>query len=167
MHYSIFLNTMHSPTKKLKYACFPQNRSMFSHVSLLLCPFYNLYTWKLNHDVIIWNKKWGVIRNILGNTLGIYQKKNLTPKQTPLWGKCESPLTFPKMGLRSPSGFLKIQNAIIGVKTPCIDVFFIPLERFWSVDVQNGLTWAIWTYATQVIVERKAGSQIDNLTPDH
>jgi hypothetical protein len=46
-------------------------------------------------------------------------------------------------------------------------VFFIPLERPWSVDVENGLVWAIWTSAAQVIVERKAGSQIGSLTPDH
>jgi len=43
------------------------------------------------------------------------------------------------MGLGSPPGLPKTQNSIAGVKTPCIELFFIPLERSWSVDVQNGL----------------------------
>jgi hypothetical protein len=41
------------------------------------------------------------------------------------------------------------------------------LERFWSVDVQNGLALAIWTFAAQVMCKRKAGSQTGNLTLDH
>jgi hypothetical protein len=48
-------------------------------------------------------------------------------------------LTLPKVGTWSPSGLLKTQSLIAGVKTPCIEVFFISLERFWSIDVQNGL----------------------------
>ncbi len=46
-------------------------------------------------------------------------------------------------------------------------MFFIPLERPWSLDVENGFAWAIWTYAAQVMVERKAGSQTGSLTLDH
>jgi hypothetical protein len=46
-------------------------------------------------------------------------------------------------------------------------VFFIPLERSQSVDVENGLAWAIQTSATQVMVRRKVESQIGNLIPDH
>jgi hypothetical protein len=64
-------------------------------------------------------------------------------------------------------GLPKTQNAIAGVKTPCIEVFFIPLEISWSVYVRNGLAWAIWTSATQVMVERRVGSQTASLTPDH
>jgi len=41
--------------------------------------------------------------------------------------------------VRSPITLPKIQKSIARVKTPCIEVFFIPLERFQSVDVQNGL----------------------------
>jgi hypothetical protein len=41
------------------------------------------------------------------------------------------------------------------------------LERPWSVDVENGLTWTIRTFAAQVMVERRAESQTGNLTPDH
>jgi hypothetical protein len=44
-------------------------------------------------------------------------------------GSVRSPLTLPKMGLGSPPGLPKIQNTIAGVKTPHIDIFFIPLER--------------------------------------
>jgi len=54
-------------------------------------------------------------------------------------GSVRSPLTLLKMGLGSPPGLLKIQDAIVGVKTPCIEVFFIPLKRSQSVDVHNGL----------------------------
>jgi hypothetical protein len=38
-------------------------------------------------------------------------------------------LTLPKVGTWNPLGLLKIQSLIVGVKTPCIGVFFIPLER--------------------------------------
>ncbi len=76
-------------------------------------------------------------------------------------------LTLPKVGSWSPLGLPKTQSSIIIVKTPCIEVFFMSLERSWSVDVQNGLVWAIWTSAAQIMVERRAGSQTANLTPDH
>jgi len=76
-------------------------------------------------------------------------------------------LTFPKWGLGSPSGLTKLQSSIARVKTPCIGVFFISLESYQSVDVENGLAWAIWTFATQVMAKRKAGSLIGSLTLDH
>jgi hypothetical protein len=55
--------------------------------------------------------------------------------------------TLPKVGTWSPPGLLKIQSLIAGVKTPCIEVSFIPLKISWSLDVQNGLAWIIWTSA--------------------
>jgi len=76
-------------------------------------------------------------------------------------------LTLPKLGLGSPSGFPKFQSSIVGAKTPCIEVLFISLKSYQSVDVENGLTWAIWTSTTQVMAKRKVRSQIDSLTPDH
>jgi hypothetical protein len=76
-------------------------------------------------------------------------------------------LTLPKLGTWSPLGFLKTQSLIAGVKTPRIGVFLISSERSWSVDVQNGLAWVIWTYVAQVMGKRRVGSQIGNLTPDH
>jgi hypothetical protein len=48
-------------------------------------------------------------------------------------------LTLPKWGLGSPLGFPRVHNLIAGVKTPRLEVFFIPLERSWSVDVKNAL----------------------------
>jgi hypothetical protein len=65
-----------------------------------------------------------------------------------LWGGVSQPhfegsvrlaLTLPKMGLGNPLGLPKTQNSIVGVKTPHLEVFFILLERFQSVDVLNGL----------------------------
>jgi hypothetical protein len=76
-------------------------------------------------------------------------------------------LTLPKLGLGSPPGLPKLQSSIAGVKTPCIEVFFISLERYQNVDVKNGLAWTIWTSTAQVMTKRKAKSQIDNLTLDH
>jgi hypothetical protein len=88
-----------------------------------------------------------------------------TMSQPHFEGSVRSPLTLPKMGLGSPPGLLKIQNSIAGVKTPRLEMFFISLERSWSVNVQNILAWATWTYTTQVMVERKAGSQTDSSLP--
>jgi hypothetical protein len=85
-------------------------------------------------------------------------------------GNVRSPLTLPKMGLGSPPKLSKTQSAITGVKTPCIEVFFILLQSSWNLDVQNGLAWAIWTFAAQVMGERRAGSQTSqtgSLTPDN
>jgi len=86
---------------------------------------------------------------------------------TPLWASVRMKLTLPKVGTWSPPGLPKIQNLIAGVKTPCIGMFFIPLERSWSVNAQNGLAWTIWTSEAQVMGKRRAGSQIGSLTPDH
>ncbi len=48
-------------------------------------------------------------------------------------------LTLPKVGTWSPPGLPQLQSSIAEVKTPRFEVLFIPLERFQSVDVQNGL----------------------------
>ncbi len=76
-------------------------------------------------------------------------------------------LTLSKWGLGSPPRLPKLQSSIVGVKTPCIELLLISLESYQSVNVENGLTWAIWTSTTQVMAKRKAGNQIGNLTPDH
>jgi hypothetical protein len=44
-----------------------------------------------------------------------------------------------KWGLESPLGLPKLQNSIAGIKTPHIEEFFISLESYQSVDVENGL----------------------------
>jgi len=76
-------------------------------------------------------------------------------------------LTLPKVGTWSPPGLPQLQSSIVEVKTPCLEMFFILLERPRSVDVENGLTWAIRTSVAQFMVERRVGSQIASLTPDH
>jgi hypothetical protein len=76
-------------------------------------------------------------------------------------------LALPKSGNLESSGTLKTQSSIAGVKRPHLEVFFISLERSRSVDVENGLACAIPTSVAQVMVERRARSQIGNLTPDH
>jgi hypothetical protein len=76
-------------------------------------------------------------------------------------------LTLPKWGLGSPPGFLKLQSSIVGVTTPRIKVLFIPLESYQSVDVENGLAWAIWTSKAQVMAKRKAENQTGSLISDH
>jgi hypothetical protein len=63
--------------------------------------------------------------------------------------------TLPKVGNWSFTRLPKTQSSNPGVKTPRIGVFFIPLERSWSVNVQNGLAWAIWTSAAQVMGKKK------------
>jgi hypothetical protein len=67
----------------------------------------------------------------------------------------------------TPSGLLKLQREISKSKTLFLVDFFIPLKIYWKVDVQNGLAWPIWTFETQVMAKRKAGSQIASLTPNH
>jgi hypothetical protein len=41
------------------------------------------------------------------------------------------------------------------------------LEISWSLDIEDGLALAIWTYVAQVMGKRRAGSQTGSLTPDH
>jgi hypothetical protein len=48
-------------------------------------------------------------------------------------------LTPLKWGLGSPLGLSNFQSSIAGDKTPYLEVFSIPLERFQSVNVKNGL----------------------------
>jgi hypothetical protein len=75
--------------------------------------------------------------------------------------------TLPKLGLGSPPGLLKFQSSIAGIRTPRIGVLFISLESYQSLDVENGLTWAISTFTAQVMAKRRVGSQLASLTPDH
>ncbi len=87
---------------------------------------------------------------------------------TPLWAQMwEWDSHSQKVGIGSPLGLLQLQSSTVEGKTPRLEVFFILLKRSWSVNVQNGLTWAIWTSAAQVMGKRRARSQTGNLTPDH
>jgi hypothetical protein len=82
-------------------------------------------------------------------------------------GNVRMKLTLPKLGLGSFLGLLKLQRSMAGVKTPHIEVFFISLESYWSVDVEYGLALAIWISAAQVMAKRRVESQTASLTPDH
>jgi hypothetical protein len=86
---------------------------------------------------------------------------------TLLWGSVKMKLTLSKLGLGNPLGLPKFQSSIAGVKTLCIGIFFISLKKYWSVDAENGLAWAIWTSIAQVMAKRRVRSQTDSLTPDH
>jgi hypothetical protein len=62
----------------------------------------------------------------------------------------------PMLGVIVPKRLPNFQSVISRVKTSHIEDFFIPLESYQSVDVENGLAWAIWTSATQVMTKKKA-----------
>ncbi len=76
-------------------------------------------------------------------------------------------LTLLKWGLGSPPELPKLQSAIARVKTPRIRVLFISLESYQSVDVENGIAWAIWTFAAHIMAKRRVRSQTSSLTFDH
>jgi len=76
-------------------------------------------------------------------------------------------LTLPKLGLGSPLGLPKLQSSIARVKTPCIGAFFISLENYQRVDVENGFAWAIWISPAHIMAKRRAKSQTCYLTPNH
>jgi hypothetical protein len=62
--------------------------------------------------------------------------------RNPTLKECEDDIHTLEMGT---------QSSIAGVKTPCLEVFCIPLKRSWSVNVENGLAWAIRTSIAQVM----------------
>jgi hypothetical protein len=72
---------------------------------------------------------------------------------------CRNPTLRQVWGWDSHS---QLQSSTAKGKTPRLEVFFISLESSWSVDVENGLAWAIWTSAAQVMGKRRAGSQFDS-----
>jgi hypothetical protein len=79
---------------------------------------------------------------------------------TLLWESVKMRPTLPKWGLGSLIGFLKFYSFIVGVKTPSIGTFLISSESYQSVDVENGLTWTIWTFVTQVMVKKGQESNL-------
>ncbi len=81
----------------------------------------------------------------------------LVVSQPHFWKSVRMTLTLLKWGLGSPLGLPKLQSSIAGVKTPCLEAFLMPLKRYWSVDVENVLTRAIWTYVAQVMATRRVG----------
>jgi hypothetical protein len=67
----------------------------------------------------------------------------MTLSQPYFWKSVRMTLTLLKWGLESPPRLPKFQSSIAGVQTPCIEAFFISLENYRSLDVENGLARAI------------------------
>jgi hypothetical protein len=86
---------------------------------------------------------------------------------TLLLEKWEDDIHIPEMGTWESTGTLETSKFVSKDQTPRIEAFFRSLESYQSLDVKNGLAWAIWTSASQVMTRRKAGSQTGSLTPDH
>jgi hypothetical protein len=70
-----------------------------------------------------------------------------------------------KWGFGSPPRLPKLQSSIAGAKTPPLEAFFMSLESDWSVDVENGLAWAIWTSTAQVMEKRRATKSRESTQP--
>jgi hypothetical protein len=86
---------------------------------------------------------------------------------TPLLEECEDDTHTPEMGTWESSGTFKTSEFDYRGQNTSPWVFFMSLESYWNVDVENGLAWAIWTSAAQVMAKRKVGSQTASLTPYH
>jgi hypothetical protein len=147
------------------YSCFhPRFDSILSSCvhATITC---HQQTFSIPWMLISYFRQWVSIALQCAQTIVILQKATtfshsffILSVATPLWPSVRMKLTLPKLGTWSPPGLPKTQSLISGVKTPRIEVFFISLERSWILNVQNGLAWVIWTYATQVMGKRKAGS---------
>ncbi len=94
-------------------------------------------------------------------SIGWHAPSSLLVSQPYFWKSGGMTLTLPKWGLGSPLGLPKLQSLISGVKTPCIEVFFISMESYQILDVENGLAWGIWTFAAQVMTKKKVGNRPD------
>ncbi len=79
---------------------------------------------------------------------------------TPLLEECEDDTHIPEMGTWESFGTWEFQSLISGVKTPRLEAFFISLERYRSLDVENGLARAIWTSKTQVMPKEGLGVKL-------
>ncbi len=74
--------------------------------------------------------------------------------------ECEDDTHIPEMGTWESFGTWEFQSLISGVKTPRLEAFFISLERYRSLDVENGLAQAIWTSKTQVMPKEGLGVKL-------
>jgi len=81
--------------------------------------------------------------------------------RNPILRECENETHTPKIGTPKILEF-----DCRGQNTSHWGAFYI-IESYQSVDVENGLVWAIWASTTQVMAKRKVGNQIDSLTPNH
>jgi hypothetical protein len=94
--------------------------------------------------------------------------KKETPECGRMWeGTLTLPSWTPMLGVRVLVDSRNFREQLQRAKPLALKSFIISLESYWSVRVQNGLIWPIWTSVTQVMVKRKVGSQTGNLTPNH
>jgi hypothetical protein len=119
--------------------------------------------WDFLIHCLFWNQMWlrWIICLFKYFELGTNKSQIATLLSQPHFeGVVRSPLTLLKMGLGSPSGLPKTQSMIARVKTLRIETFFIPLQRTWSVDVQNGLAWAIWNLQHKLWLKEGTGVKL-------
>jgi len=86
---------------------------------------------------------------------------------TPFLEECEDDIHTPEMGTRESFETPETSEFNYRGQNTRLEAFFMSLENYWSVHVENGLAWTIWTSTAQVMTKRRAGSQTDNLTFDH
>ncbi len=95
-------------------------------------------------------------------------KINIHHCRNPTLAKCGSEAQhLEKVRIWSPPGLPNVHSSTARPKTPLIGVFLVSLKRSWNVNIENGLALTIRTSTAQVMGKRRAGSQIDSLTPDH
>jgi len=68
----------------------------------------------------------------VGILKGVFLRVDLRSfmSQPHFWKSVRITFTLPKWGLGSPPGLSKFQSLIVGVKTPCLEAFFISLEIY-------------------------------------
>jgi hypothetical protein len=117
--------------------------------------------WKLCQKIVLSFKLHPKLR--LNHPSGIHDVLSWEIVATPLWGKCEVATHTPG----ESSGILENSELDCkGQNTLHWSVLYI-VGKVSKCKCLKCLTWAIWTFTTQVMVERRAGNQIGNLTPDH
>jgi len=79
---------------------------------------------------------------------------------TPLWGKCEDEIHIPKSGNLESSGTLTTSELDCRAQNTLSWSVLYTIGKALKCTCWNGLAWAIWTFAAQVMVERRARSQI-------
>jgi len=87
--------------------------------------------------------------------------------RNPILRECEDEIHTPEIGTWESSGTPETSKFNYrGQNTSHWGVLY-SIGNYQSVDVENGLTWAILTFVAQVMVKTRAGSQTGSLIPNH
>jgi hypothetical protein len=86
---------------------------------------------------------------------------------TPLWAKCEDETHTPKSGNLESSGTPKNSKLDCRGQNTSHWGFLYINGKVLKCRCPKWPCMSIWTFATQVMGKRRAGSQTGNLTPDH